>query len=638
MTAQRLFVLLFCSLLFALPGSAQTSWRKNVKEGDELLSKGLYEEAGARYYAAWERKTKKRELAYQAGEAFSKAKAYTQAAKAYEQALEKSKSFPLVGLKYARALKQSGRYGEASKAFSNFIGAYQGTDLDEMVPIVANEIRGCELAANPPGKDQPSGVKLVHLSDLINSRATEFAPIPFNEEILYFSSTKDGRAQIYRAENTDGEWSQSALLTNFPEIEKDHFCNGALTPDNKRFYFTICQTLEKKGEPVSRCEIYVTKRQGNSWSQPERLRDYINLAEATTTHPYVIFNGTTEILYFASDRAGGFGGMDIWYVTRDINSKDFDFTYPVNCGSPVNTALDEVTPYYDLEEATLYFSSNGHLSLGGLDIQMASGSRSQWKTVENLGAPFNSGADDYYFVRSPSKRMGFFASNRISGPEKPTTTDEDIFQFFYELTGLVENYPLVTGFVYDQMTGEALTQVTVEVYELAGPDEKFLAGREVFENGSYSFTLLNDRQYELIASKPGYETGSITLSTSGPRPSEKGYSTPIFLKNIGQPAPTPRPREQEVKPAPEPPAPSATAYRVQVSAVRNYDAARFSALENIGDVITEKIQGRGLTRVMVGDFPTMDAALNAQNQVEAKGFSGTIIVLYEAGKRIRTFE
>jgi hypothetical protein len=628
-------LLLLFAFLSAPSAYAQSNWRKNAKEAEALLKTGQSEQAGALFYAAWESKPAKKDLAYQAGKAFAASKNYTRAAESFEKALGKPKSFPLAGLEYARSLKQCGKYDEASKAFSDFIGSYKGEDLDKIAQIVETEIRGCELGSSATANLESSGISIELLGPNINSRATEFAPIPFNEEILYFSSTRDGRAQIYRSQNEQGAWSTGSLSTNFPEIEKDHFCNGSLTPDNKRFYFTICKTVEKKGIPTTRCEIYVIKRQGNTWSLPERLRDYVNLEEATTTHPYVIFNGTTEIVYFTSDRPGGFGGMDIWYITRDINSKEFDFTYPVNCGSAINTPMDEVTPYYDLEEATLYFSSNGHVSMGGFDILQASGSRSQWKAPDNAGAPFNSPADDYYFIRSPSKRMGFFVSNREFPPAKSTTTDEDIFQYFYEMPALADDYPLVSGFVYDQMTGEVLSDVEVAVYEITEMGEKFLAGKDKFSDGNYSFSLLNDRNYEIIARKNGYESGAITLDTGGPRPSEKGYSTPIFLNNTSRPAPPPRPTD---KPREEEPATTGASYRVQVSAVRQYEAPRFSALQEVGIIQTEEIEGRGLTRVLVGNFATMEEAESARSTVIRKGFKGAIIVLYENGKRIRTFE
>lgn len=640
MIAQKFSLLLLCALALSLTADAQNNWRKNAGEAELLLRKGQYEEAGKLYAEAWESKPAKKELAFQAAESFSFAKDYEKAAQYYGHTLDKPKQFPLAGLKYARALKQNGQYAEASRAFSSFLDAYKGKDPEKMASVVENEIRGCELGMQFQKQPATQGIQLLRLGPNINSNASEFAPIPYNEDILYFSSTKEGKAKIFRSQQEQGVWSSASLSSTFPEIQNQHFCNGALTPDFKRFYFTICSVEEKKGLPVSRCEIYVVKKQGEVWSLPERLRDYINLEGATTTHPYVIYNGATEILYFASDRPGGFGGMDIWYITRDINSKDFDFTYPVNCGEIVNTPVDEISPYYDLEEATLYFSSNGHVSVGGFDIHSASGSRSQWKNVENVGPPFNTSADDLFFVRSPSKRMGFFVSNRKVGKEKTSTADEDIFQFFYELGDLNEDYPQINGFVYDQLTGEILSNVDVEVYEMTDTGEKFLAGKDRFASGNYSFTLLNNRKYEISARKPGYEPGTASLNTSGIRPTEKGYSTPIFLKKVSRAAPPP------FVPGSPPPTPALQtaansqeeAYRIQISAVRNYDAMRFASLEEIGQLLTEEIPGKGLVRVMIGDFPSLNEAQQYQEKVAKKGFKGTIIVLYENGKRVRTID
>jgi cell division septation protein DedD len=163
--------------------------------------------------------------------------------------------------------------------------------------------------------------------------------------------------------------------------------------------------------------------------------------------------------------------------------------------------------------------------------------------------------------------------------------------------------------------------------------EKFLAGKDRFASGNYSFTLLNNRTYEISARKPGYEPGTASLNTSGIRPNEKGYSTPIFLKKVSRAAPP------QFAPALQTAANSrGEAYRIQVSAVRNYDAMRFASLEEIGQLLTEEIPGKDLVRVMIGDFPSLTEAQQYQEKVAKKGFKGTIIVLYENGKRVRTID
>jgi hypothetical protein len=124
---------------------------------------------------------------------------------------------------------------------------------------------------------------------------------------------------------------------------------------------------------------------GKSWTAPERLPDYINEQNVSTTQPNVVVDGNTEILYFASNRSGGMGGMDIWYTTRETNSNANDFTLPINAGSRINTKADEITPFYDKIEGNLYFASNGGISIGGMDIFKVKGAKSQWQAAENVG-------------------------------------------------------------------------------------------------------------------------------------------------------------------------------------------------------------------------------------------------------------
>ncbi|RMG85314.1 MAG: tetratricopeptide repeat protein, partial [Bacteroidetes bacterium] len=472
-------------ILFAVaPVFAQKmSWKKHLKLAETAFKNAEYAEAGNHYREAWRQKTKKKELIYKAGEAFFIIRDYQNAADAFKHVKDENDKYPLIGLRYARCLKQSGQYDEASQAFVDFISKYQGSDKPLVTKIVQNEIRGCEMALEWMSRDKAGEVELRLLGPTVNTPETEFAPFPFSDEILYFSSTAGKRAEIYRTQKIDGEWTQAIVPESFPKIESGHFCNGTLTPDQKRFYFTICESVESWGGLTTRCDIYVTRRENNAWTTPEKLRDYINMEGVTTTHPFVVHKDDTEILYFSSNRAGGHGGMDLWYTTRSISSNDLDFTFPVNLGETINTRGDEITPYYDDRDGLLYFSSNGHPSAGGYDIFMAKGSKSAWADVENIGPPFNSPADDFFFVKSPSRKTGFLVSNRTFGMEKVTTLDEDIFEFDLN----VERPIYAKGGVYDQESGELLQNVTVSLYERMPAGSKKLVTNQNFENGNYYF-------------------------------------------------------------------------------------------------------------------------------------------------------
>jgi tetratricopeptide (TPR) repeat protein len=701
---KKIIFLLLASVFCLQPFlySQDMSWRKHRKTAEKALQVGDYEKAGKHFRAAWAQKPQKKDLVYQAGDAFFLARDYENAAEAYRHLNSDIEEYPLVGYKYGKALKQQGQYEAASRELANFIASYSGEQKEVMEKRVENAIRGCELGMQLLSEGKDPDFLLEHLNEAINTASNEFAPIPFNEEILYFSSDIGGRAQLYRSQHIENDWTQAMTPPNFPVIDDYHYCHGTLTPDNKRFYFTICSQKGNWDGLESRCDLYVIQRIGNTWSPAQRLRDYVNAKGSTTTHPHVVFNGNTEVLYFSSDREGGEGGLDLWYMTRDINSQEIDFTFPVNLGPDINTEGDEISPAYDLEEATLYFASNGHVTMGGFDIFMAAGSRSQWNRVENAGLPINSSADDYFFTQTPSREKAYIVSNRMFDPTKKSTTHDDIFQITYA-SFFANGLPVAEGTVFDETTGEPLKDVLVEVYEFPDRGKKKLIGSDIFPRGIYSFTLRPNRVYQLVAEKKGYIPQERSIDTGAPIPNSN-YGVAIFLQRVPdeppvekpntippaelapfedspptqtieakptEPAPSeepepipaeepePVPTEETLDPVPELPEPgteyvlvshskyenyevrtsapahAGTYYKIQLSAVSKFDANNpaFKKVREIGRLDAELLVERNLTRVMLGDFFSLEDARSAQATAAANGFSGAYIVKYENGER-----
>ena len=443
-------ILISLITLLAIPTFAQRkdkiSWRQHLKVADELYLKSLYADAAEHYESAFRKKTKKKEIIAKAAECYYITRDYKKAASAYRHIKDKPKEFPLGRLRYARSLKQSGKFDDASREFVYFIENYEGEDKGVLNEIVQGEIRGCEEAIKIMAAPRNNQVEIFHLSTRVNSPETEFAPIPFNDKVLYYSSNMAEKARIYLTmRNEDGTWKKATLPKNFPSIPDQHFCNGSLAPDGQRFYFTICESKENWGGLTTTCEIYVIKKESDSWSDPERLHDYINKPGSTSTQPFIIHEYNKEFLYFSSNRDGGIGGMDLWYSTRSLDSPDIDFTVPVNLGNKINTLGDEITPYYDMENGDLYFSSNGQPTMGGQDIFKATGEKSTWTTPENLALPYNTTADDYYYIQTPNSNRGFLVSNRVFGVEKIRTTHEDIFEFVVKSDNPVSNISVPTS-------------------------------------------------------------------------------------------------------------------------------------------------------------------------------------------------
>lgn len=487
--------------------SSDMSWKKRLKMADQFYAKKDFASAAAFYQSIIEDKPKKLEIAYKAGDSFYKIRDFANAASALKKVKDQYEQYPKVGWMYANALKQSSKYEEAGLEFEVFINNYKGDDADLLSKKVVNELKGCELAIEYGNNPPPEDVEIEFLSRVVNSDQREFAPIPFVENLLYFSSFRDGSSQIYRSERTSAGWENPVKPPIFGSMEKQHFGHGTFTSDRKAFYFTQCDVGESD---KMKCEIYVMQRTNNKWLKPVRLPEYINEDGKTATQPYVTVIDGKEILYFVSDRDGGQGGLDIWYVTKDHNSGDFNFSLPVNVGKEINTIGDEVTPFYDKNSQLLYFSSTGHPGIGGYDIFKSAGEKSSWGAVKHLGIPTNSIADDHYYILSANSRSGYFISNRLTGTTKEYTDNDDIFFFKKKEIEVV-----VKGKIFEKDNeSKLLDNVLVELFEINESGRKSLLVTRIFDDGAYQFQVMPNKKYSIEVSRDEYLPQFFEINTN----------------------------------------------------------------------------------------------------------------------------
>lgn len=674
MLRKLVFLLLNFSLICTL--SAQSA-KKLMKQGEEAYTKGNYVQAADFFEKSWA-KGKKPEAIFKAGEAYYVLRNYRKASEAYVNVKDKNDQFPLVGLKYARSLKQDGQYDKASKAFSDFRDTYSGDGKAVVEDMVQTELQGCELGKLLPAQAQ-QGIEVTHAGAGVNTSDNEFGPLPIDKGLLYFSSTIGGTARIYRSSLADNAWGKGATPDNFPVIQKGQYCHGSLTPDGQRFYFTICDAASSFDNRTTRCEIYVIRKQATGWSAPEMLPEAINAKGTTATQPHVVQNNGKEILYFASNRTGGRGGMDLWYVERPLSATGNAFANPINLGPSINTLGDEMTPYFSTGEGTLYFSSNGQTSIGGFDIYSSKGDLSTWAPADNLGLPYNSPADDYYYIKHNDGEGGFLVSNRIVAGEKLTTKDDDIFEIKSKLV-----VAKLQGSVFAQETGEPINKYLLTLYEIrADESESILLNRE-FNTSTYDLELLPNRKFRVEITAQGYATGAYNFVTDNPN--GQAYGQPLMLVKLGgavvntnpagnpnntNPGTTPplgNPNNPGTNnpgtnnPSTNPPnlnpsggvytakgagpadkeeystdAPryEGEYYKIQLAALKTYSPndKRYTAMSQFGSVQTETILSKQMTRVLVATFYTKDEAKRALAAVKQKGFSLAFIVKYTNGER-----
>jgi hypothetical protein len=436
-------------------------------------------------------------------------------------------------------------------------------------------------------------------------------------------------------------------MPKFPLDQTLPFGNGCFAPDASRFYYSQ-QEVDKKGNKFS--AIYVIRRgAGNlGWAQPVRLRNYINADGATTTHPFVTHQDGVETLYFSSNRKNGHGGMDLWAATREISSPDIDFTVPRNLGKTINSAADEVTPFYDVETEMLYFASNGKQSIGGLDIFKTKNSGNKhWNTPENMGLPYNSSADDYYFIQNRAKTGGFFTSNRRFAGEKVTTVDDDIYGFSIE-----SSQPLqIKGTIaYKTASNSNNINTTISLYEKRSKDDFRLLTTETVEKDAYQMMIMPNKTYRLEVERENYTTATFDFTTQD--------TTKMVLKNfILEPMPVLAAKSSE-KTTEKPMGPAgdwmvemtdstdglsnkgATKtgiyYRVQLATTKNLDASyrrRLERLESFGRFDIEWAANEE-KKLMIGEFETLAKANQACKSIQTKSFKTAFVVKYENGKRV----
>ena len=209
------------------------------------------------------------------------------------------------------------------------------------------------------------------------------------------------KIKVYSAELKDSVWEMEKELDNNINLPLHHNANSCFSENGRQFYFTRC-------ESYSDCKIMVSEYENGTWNKPKILN--INTINKITTHPMICKIENKEYLFFASNREGSYGKLDIWFAEKETLTR---FKKPINAGKKVNSIDNEITPFYDVKNRTLYFSSNWHKGLGGYDIFKSRGrSLNRLGLPQNLGSPINTSWNDMYYFIDTLNKINYLASNR----------------------------------------------------------------------------------------------------------------------------------------------------------------------------------------------------------------------------------
>ena len=463
---------------------------RNFKKGEKFLALGEYFDAAAQYKKAYSN-TKPKDKALRGKYAAKMALCYNRinfnqkAVAAYRNAIRYHADSIDMHLAFAKALLKDGNYKEAEQEFRMLLDSMPGNVLAR---------NGLQSALTARKLKEEGSQYIVKKMDLFNSRRADYSPMFCGDqyEQLFFTSTRneaegDKLSGITGTKNGDifysqkdekGKWGKPQQITSGLNTEFDE---GAccFSPDQRVMYLTQCVSDPSYPRYAT---IVTSNRSDAAWSKVSKLevtRDTLS----SYAHPAVSPDG--EWLYFASDMPGGKGGFDIWRVRLTAAG----LGGVENLGEPINTPGDEMFPTFR-PNGDLYFSSNGHPGLGGLDIFIARYDKNSRKVVlEHPGYPLNSQADDFGMTFEGAHNRGFFSSNRGDGRGW-----DHIYSF--EKPEIIQN---VTGWVYE-MEGYELPSAQVYIVGNDGTNKTL----SVKGDGSFTEVVTPGVDYVLLATCKGF--------------------------------------------------------------------------------------------------------------------------------------
>jgi len=503
-------------LMLSLLCSCSTA---KLSVADGQMARGEYYDASRTYRKIYNRLKKKSErplrgeVAFKMGRCYSSLGMNARASVAYRNALRYDYPDSTTLLYLGRSLHAEGKYALAADAYSSYLAL---SPADSVCAL--NGLAGCRLAASL--KEHPTRY-VVRNAKIFNSRRSEFAPMFLDRsgDVLYFTTTNERVTGTLRSEitgmkrsdlwmarkNERGEWMRAEPAEGDINTAHDEGI-VSFSPDGHTMYLTRARREQDADTGV---EICTSQRSDARWSAPVRL-DVSADTLSSYGHPAVSPDGTW--LYFTSDRPGGYGGKDLWRVSLKERA-----SVPENLGDFINTPGDEMFPYVR-DDSVLYFASNGHAGLGGLDIFRAEMQPSGSWLVTNMGVPVNSSADDFGITFGYGE-SGFFSSNR---------GDSRGYDHLYSF--MLPDLKIEIGGIVEDLDGYPVDGALIRI---VGDDGSIRKSRSK-PDGTFSFPLQRGVSYVMMAGAAGYLNAKQEFM-SGVEEEDARYEVNFTLASIDKP-------------------------------------------------------------------------------------------------------
>lgn len=491
---KTLFIPLILLLTFSINSIAQEKSRQE-KRGDKYAFAYNYEKAIKQYKKADELTVGgQRNLA----ESYSKTDQHILSADTYKVIVNRTSGVTAEDYyKYAMVQKSLGNYTEAAIWMNKF---------QQMVP---NDLRAKSYMANKSNLNKLTAHNDKNKVERLefNSDAQEFGPSFYQNNIAYTSSTRN-TAAFKRTNNQNGKSyldiyfgeKNGAQLNEGEKFDKHFrtkFHDGPVSFSNKdtQMAYTRNATHDRSKDKITELQIWFSSFVDEKWTKEEAFA--YNSPEYSVGHPNLTEDGNT--MYFVSDMPGGFGKADLYKTTK---TEKGEWSKPVNMGNKINTEGDELFPFMDETNNVLFFTSNGHFGLGGMDVFIAPMDGDNAGVIVNPGAPVNTKHDDYAMIMDDNLQTGYFSSNRNGA-------DDDIYSINF--TEGINIGKRLEGIAMDK-NGTALDDVLVKLMDENGV---VIDSATTETEGVYAFFVADDKNFKLIGTNNKYNDGTNVANTKG---------------------------------------------------------------------------------------------------------------------------
>ena len=499
-----------------------------LKAGEEAMVGGDYYNAMYYYTTALEFDSTRLDIQYNLAEASRYFNAYVPASEAYQFVLDNDSDnqYPDASYKLAVTLQNLGRYEEAQTYFNLYLSEY-GENDEKLNLKIENALASIDWAQEQLDNPMP-GYTVSTIDNGVNTPYSEFGAID-KSDAFYFTSMRfekemkgDRINKLYSQVLVQDSSGVASPVESGINDYTQHIAHTAYNYDGTRVYFTLCDYQENL---EIRCDIYYMdlgpEGENNGIA---KLPNHINIDTATNTQPSIGFNPTTgeEYLYFASDREGGKGGMDIWYAKIEADT----ILEPVNIEA-INSSEDDIAPFFHSPTGTLYFSTMAYMGMGGFDVFQSFKTDDIFSSPENLGVPVNTSFNDIYYSLNEDGDQGHYSSNKIGSLYLEDSYEAccyDIYKVDIEEISLDLN-----ALTFNGESLEPLPGVTVKIIDA-------ITGKLIEENlnesgHEHKFEIIQGREYLIVSEREGFASDTTNLSTRQITTTEeiikKIYLTPL---------------------------------------------------------------------------------------------------------------